>query len=389
MAKLLKSRYQTWPTSNAGNIGKLQNEFAGKTQLRILKLLEHGHYGKKITRKVTLSQHKIYKIIRKYRSAGYIRLINNYPKLYQLTQTGKYYKQYLEKQQNISPEIKTLKKQHKNQIRIHNVKFAQEGGFIPSNLYHLQGHKTLKTEYKGLKWTVKIIKNESMKNWDYFQVQVPLSMFGGIKEIRLTPNKVIYMFNRGNEDQYVDATLQAIEDYEENRREDCKTAREWLNSQGFSIPAADLNKSGKFHYEGPNSCGLLEKFIIKLQNGREVWNDDSFGEGDSAIESDDPEYMVDFVRLPQHVKKNKEEIKDMKQLFSNLNSNLQKLNSNEQTKDKRLTKMEQNLQKLTSKFTQFVDIVTNSNLSKNESNSNSNSNSNSRDQQNNNSNLYM
>lgn len=341
---------------------KKSNEakFGEKNVFRILKLVENGHYGSEIGGIMGLSLGKIYEIINHLQDQGYISQISSYPKFYKVGKKGKLYAQYLQKQIKKSKNLNKLSK-NKKQTRVHKVAYIQKNDHIPNELITIRENtiKRVKNRFKDVEIHY-TIKRVPVNNWCYFLIKVPLFMFGGISTIKLSGSSITYFFDRPKDQQYIDATSEAINQYKHDRKEDCKRAREWLNGLGYNIPPHTLNEywDSGFHYESDKGTGTLPRFTRTLKNGKKAWNDDSLEEGEGNIESNDEDFITTLINEPEEIQANRKKIQANKQEISKLDTNLDTIkntiNNLNQTNSAMISRIEQ----MSGQFKQLVELLT-------------------------------
>ena len=201
-------------------------------KLVILEKLDQGLYAQEIFRTTSYKIGRLSKIINSLKLQGYITMIQAYPKLYQLTKLGKLFLANGEpeviqvqneiKEKNCRPDL--LKK-----LRVHKLRFKNKLYRKPSWLYKFQ----YEGMYNGIK--VKVV---NMKNWVKHILEFHYHDFNGLEKIEVCNNIIIYNFNRIKEEQYIESK-ESLQNYLQDRIQDCKEARTFLVRKGFEIDPRD------------------------------------------------------------------------------------------------------------------------------------------------------
>ena len=307
-------------------------------KLVILEKLDQGLYAQEIFRTTSYKIGRLSKIINSLKLQGYITMIQAYPKLYQLTKLGKLFLANGEpeviqvqneiKEKNCRPDL--LKK-----LRVHKLRFKNKLYRKPSWLYKFQ-HEG---RYNGIK-----IKVVNMKNWVKHILEFHYNDFNGLEKIEVCNSVIIYNFNRIKEEQYKESK-ESLQNYLQDRIQDCKEARTFLVRKGFEIDPRDPEFCQKPHFAvetfgTPGMLGSLGQYMnITMKTLEEVREIDDSPDTDGEEETDNMEKAVAIFDIPQQLedlKKDNQElrnnIKELTRTLTNL-ANGNRLDNRIHTKD--------------------------------------------------------
>lgn len=312
-------------------------------QAQILVELEKGKYASQIAKSFSFSRTEVYKAIKKFKHLGYIkRKMVSLPynsKIYEITEKGRYFLNTIslpsigqfghtseKKIENII-EDKKIRPNKIRKISIHKLRFKQELINKPSWLYQINATNS---QYRGF-----VVKRIHMNNWDKFILyhkDTDKDTFGGIHNIEVCNNYVIYNFRRSREDSVV-STVKGLQNFLDERIADCKQIKILLESKGFQIGPRDPVPAQKHHFVIETDDGFHTKEIGKYvelhiknkDTGATLIFDDSDPEGGGEMEVDeqeDAETILDEAKNIQEIKDDvddiKGEVKGLKEQISEL-----------------------------------------------------------------------
>lgn len=270
----------------------------------IFGLDDNKRYVSEICRKTSLSSYKITKILNRLVDQEQLIRIEGKPIFYSLTKKSKIEVPFSKKIAKIENKKKDIIPE--NHFRIHNVVFENDLIERPERL-----PDKIKAEWEGHPFVIKITKRTKMNNWDYFDIKLPLTLFGGLHNIRLTPQKALYHFKRPYENQYVPIRTSACEEYVHERGKDAQRARDYILGKfhelgvNLDIEFADpkLNKSPEcaVNLNGKFYMGTMVKGHLKLKNGQVIDLDDSQNNGLGELEGDIELMEKAFIKTPERV----------------------------------------------------------------------------------------
>ena len=299
---------------------------------KVLKLLQKGYYAGEIAQKVNFSNKKISQIVNWVKTKELVLQLDRTPKIpkyYNLTEKGKIFldqgkisKKNIEKYKNEKKEEK-LKPEWVKDIRVHKLKLFNYLNYRP----HWLNGITYKIPTIRPGFTIYRYK---MNNWDKFIITFNYKDFGGIEKVEITPNKVIYNFNRTKLDSIVkyENGYKGLLNYLDNRLEDCKKCRKFLIDSNFDIDQGDPKLSQKYSIAiesdgDPGEIGSLGQFIQITLNGSQ-WEFDNSPKrkkgGDE--ETDDPKKIKSYFDLGPKVDNMGSEISEMKNAISEMNNSI-------------------------------------------------------------------
>lgn len=279
----------------------------------IFGLDDKKRYVSEICRKTSLSSYKITKILNRLVDQKRLTKIEGKPMLYSLTKKSRMEGPQVKKLAKIENKKKEIIP--KNHFRIHNVVFENDLIERPERL-----PDKIKAEWEGHPFIIKITKRKGMNNWDYFDIKLPLTLFGGLHNVRLTPQKVLYHFKRPYENQYVPIRGGACEEYVHERCKDAERARGYLLGKfhelglnldiEFSEPRLNKAPECAVNLDGKLYMGTYVKGHLKLKNGQMIDLDDSQNNGKGEVESSIEIMEKVFIKTPERVDQLDQKIND-------------------------------------------------------------------------------
>lgn len=303
--------------------------FDQKIKNIIFGLEDNERYAAEICRKTSLSSYKITKILNRLVDQEQLIRIEGKPISYRLTKKSKLELPRVKKLAKIENKKKDIIPT--NNFRIHNVVFENDLIERPERL-----PDKIKAEWDGHPFVIKITKRTKMNNWDYFDIKLPLTLFGGLHNIRLTPQKALYHFKRPYENQYVPIKTGACDEYVHERCKDAQRARGYLLGKfrelGLNLDIEfgepKLNKSPEcaVNLNGKLYMGTIVKGHLKLKNGQVIDLDDSQNNGLGELEGDIELMEKAFIKTP-------EKVDELDQKMNNLENGLPKTIAQEISKE--------------------------------------------------------
>ena len=269
-------------------------------KLVILEKLDRGLYAQEISRNSSFSVKKLSKIIHSLKHQGYITMIQRYPKLYQLTKLGRLFLA------NGEPEVIQVQNEIKERedqpdllktLRVHKLRFKNELYRKPSWLLRF----TREGRYNGIR--VKVV---NMKNWVKHILEFHYNDFNGLEKIEVCNNVIIYNFNRIKEEQYV-KSKESLQNYLQDRIQDCKDARDFLLQKGFEIDPRKPEFCQKPHFAiethgAPGTIGALGQYMnITVKTPEEVREVDDSPRTGGEEETDNMEKAVAIFDISQQL----------------------------------------------------------------------------------------
>ena len=303
------------------------NEISKK--LVILEKLDKGLYAQEIARTTSYKIGRLSKIINSLKHQGYITMIQPYPKLYQLTKMGRLFLA------NGEPEVIQIQNEIKERedqpdllktLRVHKLRFKNELYRKPSWLFRF----TREGRYNGIR--VKVV---NMKNWVKHILEFHYNDFNGLEKIEVCNNVIIYNFNRIKEEQYV-KSKESLQNYLQDRIQDCKNARDFLQQKGFEIDPRKPEFCQKPHFAiethgTPGTLGALGQYMnITIKTPEEVREVDDSPKTDGEEETDNEKKAVAIFDIPQQLEDLKKENQELKNSIKELTQSITNLvNGNE------------------------------------------------------------
>jgi len=290
-----------------GENGKIQENLGenGKTSDKkiIIKLLDKGFYAQEIVRKTSFSASFLSKTIKSLKEQGLITQIGAYPKIYKITYKQNLFLEngeYAEKRAQNEQLERKIKPVWLKKLRVHKLRFKNELYRKPSWLYKFQCEGI----YNGI--TVSVV---NMNNWVKHILQFHYHDFNGLEKIEICNDVIIYNFNRIKEEQFVESK-ESLQNYINDRIQDCKDARDFLLQKGFDIDSRDPTFCQKPHLAiqtkgTPGTLGSLGKYLtatIKMPN-ETIEIDDSPKLGEGEEETDNLEKAESIFDVPERIAK--------------------------------------------------------------------------------------
>ena len=275
-------------------------------KLVILEKLDQGLYAQEISRNSSFSVKRISTIINSLKDRRYITMIQSYPKLYKLTKLGRLFLTNGEHEENqVQNEIKEREDQPDllKKIRVHKLRFKNELYRKPSWLFRF----TREGRYNGIR--VRVV---NMKNWVKHILEFHYHDFNGLEKIEVCNNVIIYNFNRIKEEQYVESK-ESLQNYLQDRIQDCKDARDFLQQKGFEIDLRKPEFCQKPHFAiethgTPGTLGALGQYMnITMKTLEEVREVDDSPKTDGEEETDNEKKAVAIFDIPQQLEDLKKE----------------------------------------------------------------------------------
>lgn len=279
--------------------------------IKILKQLNEGLYAQQITQKGFFSAKKLSQIINGLKTNGFIVQIQNFPKLYNLTTKGK---MLLEADPSVDDQKKyqneklenDLKPSWLKDIRVHKLRIKNKLIQKPSWLGQVKNG----SNFRGL-----CITKVELQNWTKHVITFPYDNFNGLEKIEVCNNVIIYNFNRNKKEQYVSSN-ESLKNYLEDRFNDCKNVRDFLNNKDFVIDMGDPKFCQKPHFaiesNSSKEIGSLGKYLnltVKTpEDTREI--DDSPKTGGEE-ETDNKEKAKSYFDIPKEIEEMKIAMNEM------------------------------------------------------------------------------
>lgn len=291
----------------------------------ILELLEKGFYAQEISQKTSFSVSFLSKTIQSLKQRGVIIQIEGYPKKYKLANPGR---PFLEKGIHAEEHIPKEEKEGKinanwiDKLRPHFYRFKNDLIYKPKWLHRIS--------HKGIVRGLNVQKVE-LHNWSKFIIRFNYQDFNGLENVEICHNCIIYNFNRNIEEQYV-YSKEDSQKYRQDRIQDCKNVRAFLEKQGFAIDKADPILCQKPHFaiesHGiPKALGTLGKELlltIKTPSETKII-DDSPPKRGGEEETTDMEKAESIFDVPEKIDNLQKGLTKLNNKIENLENKLEKL----------------------------------------------------------------
>lgn len=293
---------------------KIKNLEKTKTFLvntKILKMLDEGLYAKQIADMTNFSNKILSQTINGLKRKNLIKQVNKKPKIpkfYQLTTKGqltlkKDFSLNDQKKEEIEKKEIELKPCGIDKCRVHAVRFKNDLIQRASWLYKIKTRGIV----RGLR-----VKKINLKNWSKFIIYFNNSDFNGIEKIEINTQTIVYNFKLNKSEQYVYQN-ESLKNYLNDKINDCKRARTFLQQKGFSIDNKDPEPCGGPHYGfeshgDPTSLGSLGQYLNFSVNSDSV--DDSSNNGGEE-ETTDQVKAQSVLDIPRSISEMKNSIVEM------------------------------------------------------------------------------
>ncbi|MHA2258616.1 MAG: hypothetical protein ACXACO_11630 [Promethearchaeota archaeon] len=294
--------------------------------IKILKFLDEGLYAQEIVQKISLSQKKLSIIINSFKERGLIMQIKRYPKIYKLTNTGKLILVQGDLQQRKIQEYIKEEKIRPNwikELRVHKLRFKNKLIHKPSWLSKVRNEQ----RRAGF-----IVKRVELKNWTKFLLTFNYQDFDGLEKIEVCNNVIIYNFNRIKNDQYV-SSKEGLRNYINDRIEDCKKARAFVQRNGFIIDNEDPAFCQNPHFAAeshgdPKALGTLGQYLnISIKTPSEIREVDDSPKTGGEEETDNIAKAESIFDVPDEIRELKTEISELKEAMKEMANGIKEMAS--------------------------------------------------------------
>ena len=279
-----------------------------------------GMYGSQIALKLFFPNKLLWSKLREFKKCGLIIpefKKNKIPKFYKLTEKGEIILSSLIPPTDTKERIEKKFPEGIIKFSIHKLRYKQGLVTKPSWIYStLIG---IERRYNGI-----IIKRTSLKNWDKFYLYFRNSnQYGGIHNIEVCNNWLIYNFRRKKEDSIVESST-GLDTFLQNRVDDCKRLGEHLSNLGFELDPMEPIEAQKPHWviETEDGCKYndIGKFIelhIKDAQGTLI-QDHSPPSSDPHTETDSKEKVKNVFEQGNRIDQLSKDMKEVKENISKM-----------------------------------------------------------------------